>query len=537
MIIFNNPIFCLDFQLPFGVRVFNVYLCRNDLDQLLEGNENSPYNSSQDRSASLKCCCRAKRKVTRRPRVPHKDPFVTNVHDNGQHSLEASERDPLTSSSGHKMDDSTTLCKAKFGDIILKGLKCCKCIEDEEGEVDEEVGEGSVCQDSVEDVAHNIQQQNGDMRSGVADSPGRFNENLIDQNRMDFERAVQADRRRTPDLYERASQSRQSTGTTEGESGIEVTGSDWHSSTTTPFDQRSDSAREDHLSRQIVSRDFEIQTRKGRLRPRAVNDDGGPCEISRDAKGLHGMQEDLDELGSLGRSSKAPDTHSECDGLDDSSDHIQGLQEMPYGDQMRPAGTFDGNRGSQVAVNDRESQGAPSDDIWSSNFCDNDDESVRRTRGGSLGSNGKAGDGIGSREVTVSSRRSHLESQQPFDYGEESPRTTKDNRKRGGICGSQTICDGVGMDDTSGASTSKKVFSNQIVQNSGITRDNSMDGSKLGDGFAELEEGKGEKEEYERHKQNRDKRDSSSKCCTVSVSVIHNGTICGDSFVIRLLLL
>ena len=293
------------------MRIFSVYLNENDLDQLLEVKENSPYKVTHDGSISPTYCCQTKRIVRRKGCVSRHMSCSGDVQDSGRHSMAASERDPLNSSSRHESENGATLCKAMFEDLIFKGLKCCKCVGDLEGELGEGPEEGSLCENSLDGI---VWKKDSDIENGNVDHvPGAISENLPHQNEMVFERAGDVGERTESTLDERMTHSRQSGVTLEEESGIDVTGSDFQSSTATPFEQISVCSREGH---QQVKWDRSQR----------------PIKIDSSQPGTEDIEscltlEDVEELPGI------HGTHIEHKRLDNSPDNLKGQQGVSNDDR------------------------------------------------------------------------------------------------------------------------------------------------------------------------------------------------------------
>ena len=201
------------------MRLFNVYLKRNDLKQiLLYNHDNSPYQSqSKAMSLSFHCCCTGHK--TPRSRTPRMQEYTTvseepHVDVTIDEILTKSERDPFSSSSG---SSGPILCKVMLEDLLLRGFKCCKCIEETDGEFENGSSSGNV-EECVEDKSKNNRDSIPDIEEGTE---------LGTHSRK-------SSRSRTPQRSRNYSRN----STLETESGIEVTGSDFQSSAATHFDQR-----------------------------------------------------------------------------------------------------------------------------------------------------------------------------------------------------------------------------------------------------------------------------------------------------------
>ena len=293
------------------MRIFSVYLNENDLDQLLEVKENSPYKITHDGSTSPTCCCQTKRIVRRKGCVSRHMSCSGDVQDSGQHSMAASERDPLNSSSRHESENGATLCKAMLEGLIFKGLKCCKCVDDLEGELGEGPEEGSVCENSLDGI---VWKKDSDIENGNVDNvAGGISENLPHQNEMVFERAGNVDERTESKLDERMTHSRQSGVTLEEESGIDVTGSDFHSSIATPFEQISVCSREGQ--QQVKWERSQKPIKIDSSQPGTEDIESCPTlEVFKEIPGIHG-------------------THIEHKRLDNSPDNLKGQQGVSNDDR------------------------------------------------------------------------------------------------------------------------------------------------------------------------------------------------------------
>ena len=201
-----------------------MYLTRNDLAQILVNNENSPYQSQAEEP--FRCCCsglKTPRSRTPRSRTPRMQisKVVTNKPQ-PQVDLTLSEKDPLCS-----LDNSSSkLCKGMLEDLLLKGFKCCKCIDETDGELED----GSSFDDeSVSECEEDmIKQDNCLMHS------------TEDRNCNDIEEAKEEPSRNSPDSsHFQPSVGNSWNSAVDAESGIEVTGSDFHSSAATNLDHQS----------------------------------------------------------------------------------------------------------------------------------------------------------------------------------------------------------------------------------------------------------------------------------------------------------
>ncbi|XP_028415224.1 uncharacterized protein LOC114538272 [Dendronephthya gigantea] len=220
------------YQLPFGVRLFNVYLTRNDLTEILVNNENSPYQSPSEEP--FRCCCSEnKTPRSRTPRMHIRK--VGSTTPQPKVELTQSEKDPLHSSD----NSSSKLCKAMLEDLLLKGFRCCKCIEETDGELEEGSSFGD---ESVSECKENKRSQENALIPSTED-----------RNCNNIEEAIEECSRNSAD----SSQPQLSQNSVvEAESGIEVTGSDFHSSAATNLDQPS--ASFSYVKYQEKSRNFTL---------------------------------------------------------------------------------------------------------------------------------------------------------------------------------------------------------------------------------------------------------------------------------------
>lgn len=238
--VISTALHYVDFQLPFGVRLFDVYLKKSDLREVLEYNhENSPYQSQSDTLSSRDCCCAEHR--TPRSRTPRMQPCriapdripTAKVGE----FFPQSEKDPFSSSG----DSAPRLCKAMLEDLLLKGFKCCKCIDETDGELEN----GSSCDNSIasECVEKSSKPKNGFIYPTE-----------------DIEQAREMGTHSRNSSHSRNSENSRndSRNSTVGpESGIEVTGSDFHSSAATHIDQRCTSFKDGQVGSREISRNFQ----------------------------------------------------------------------------------------------------------------------------------------------------------------------------------------------------------------------------------------------------------------------------------------
>ncbi|CAB3987494.1 Hypothetical predicted protein [Paramuricea clavata] len=230
-----------DYQLPFGARLFNVYLKRCDLREILANNhDNSPYQSQSETLLSHHCCCSEHR--VPRSRTPRLQRCIITPEPKAiikvDEVLTRSEKDPLSSSG----NSGPKLCKAMLEDLILKGFRCCKCIDETDGELEN----GSSFGNSIEEVMEDkCKPKNGFI----------YSTDDVRYNDLEEGREV---RSRNSEHSGNSEHSRTNSQNSilETESGIEVTGSDFHSSAATHFDQRCASFRDRHTGYQEESQYF-----------------------------------------------------------------------------------------------------------------------------------------------------------------------------------------------------------------------------------------------------------------------------------------
>ena len=230
----------VDFQLPFGVRLFDVYLKKSDLKEVLEYNHvNSPYQSQTDTLSSRDCCCAEH--GTPRSRTPRMQPCritpdripTAKVGE----FFPQSEKDPFSSSG----DSAPRLCKAMLEDLLLKGFTCCKCIDETDGELEN----GSSCDNSI---ASECVEKSSKPKNGF----------IYPTEDIEQAREMGAHSRNSSHSRNSENSRNNSRNSTVGpESGIEVTGSDFHSSAATHIDQRCTSFKNGHVESGESSRNFQ----------------------------------------------------------------------------------------------------------------------------------------------------------------------------------------------------------------------------------------------------------------------------------------
>ena len=227
-----------DYQLPFGVRLFHVYLKENDLRHILQNNhDNSPYQSQSEASLSRRCCCTGNR--TARSRTPRMPPCFVPPEPviKVEEVFTRSEKDPLSSSS----NSGTKLCKAMLEDLILKGFRCCKCIDETDGEFDDM----SSCEKSSD---HVYMQDTCQPKNGFI-----YSTDGVHYNDTKESKEVDANSRNSESSEHSRNNCRNSL---EAESGIEVSESDFHNSAATHFDQRCAGFKDRHPAFQKDSQNF-----------------------------------------------------------------------------------------------------------------------------------------------------------------------------------------------------------------------------------------------------------------------------------------
>ena len=286
-----RTIFYLEFQLPFGVRLFDVYLKKNDLKEVLEHNlENSPYQSQSDTLSSRDCCCAEHRAPrSRTPRIqpcrsaPERTPVATI-----DEVFPRSEKDPFSSSG----NSGPRLCKAMLEDLLLKGFKCCKCVDETDGELEN----GSSCDSSVasECIEKSAKPKNG------------FIYTTDDVLCNDIEQGREMRTHSRNSLHSRNSENSRNDSTLGPESGIEVTGSDFQSSAATHIDQRGISFG--HVGSPEFSQNFQGNQEAGECEQCLENgqvkirDDGGKVFGSETAGKIY--RNDFNEIDDRNKESK-----------------------------------------------------------------------------------------------------------------------------------------------------------------------------------------------------------------------------------------
>ena len=216
-----------------------MYLKQNDLRHILQNNhDNSPYQSQNEASLARHCCCTGNK--TPRSRTPRMPPCFVAPEPviKVEEVYTRSEKDPLSSSS----NSGTKLCKAMLEDLILKGFRCCKCIDETDGEFDDmsscdKGSDGVYMQDTCKPKNGFIYSTHGVHYSDTEES-----------------KQVDANSRNSESSEHLRNNSRNSL---EVESGIEVSESDFHSSAATHFDQRCAGVKDRHPAFQKDSQNFE----------------------------------------------------------------------------------------------------------------------------------------------------------------------------------------------------------------------------------------------------------------------------------------
>ena len=276
----------LDYQLPFGVRLFHVYLKPNDLRQILQNNQdNSPYQSQSETSSLPRCCCSGNGTPgsrTPRSKTPRMPSFVTpEPVIKVDEVFIPSEKDPFSSSS----NSGPKLCKAMLEDLILKGFKCCKCIDETDGEFDN----GSSFENSSdgEGVQESCKARNGFIYStdGI-----RYNAETEENREVDAHSRNNSLHSRNLEHVRNNFQN----SSLEPESGIEVTGSDFHSSAATHFDQHASCFKDHHPSFQKDS-----QNSNEHFKKKMAGSDGikvGSGFATRENREVSGMSGEVEGL-------------------------------------------------------------------------------------------------------------------------------------------------------------------------------------------------------------------------------------------------
>ena len=196
-----------------------MYLEQNELRKILQNNhDNFTYQSQNEKLRH--CCCTGHR--TPRSRTPKmQSSMITPEPVIVDEVLTRSEKDPLSSSS----KSGPKLCKEMLEDLILKGFKCCKCMDETDGELEN----GSSLDDSTNSMENKFKPVNGFIYS----TDDLHNDTVEKGREIDVH-----SRNSSHSTNSKHSRTNSRNSTLETESGIEVTGSDFHSSVATHFDQR-----------------------------------------------------------------------------------------------------------------------------------------------------------------------------------------------------------------------------------------------------------------------------------------------------------